>query len=142
MLAILRGNLSQNGLDERTEVLQGHAEDIPLPDCATDLAISRGSVFFWENLVQAFKEIHRVLTPGGVGYIGGGFGSSKLRETVTRTWQVYKRDPSVWQENMRRNLGPDAPRKYQAALKDAAIRDHEIIHNQEVGLWIVIKKAR
>jgi len=38
-----------------------------------DIIVSRGSYQFWKNKTQAFKEIMRVLKPGGVAYIGRGF---------------------------------------------------------------------
>jgi SAM-dependent methyltransferase len=142
MLDIVRDNLARTGLDRRSEVLSGQAENIPLPDNATDLAISRGSIFFWEDLVRAFQEIHRVLTPGGMAYLGGGFGSSRLKQTIARAWEEHERDPSPWHEHMKRNLSPDTQRRFQDALIQAAIPDHEIIHDQEVGLWIIIRKER
>ncbi|MBC7343666.1 MAG: methyltransferase domain-containing protein, partial [Clostridia bacterium] len=40
----------------------------------------QGFGVFWENLEKAFKEIHRVLAPGGIAYIGGGFGTSELKK--------------------------------------------------------------
>ena len=140
MLDILRDNLAATGLEPRSEVLEGRAESIPLPDNSMDLVISRGSIFFWEDLVQAFQEIHRVLAPGGMSYLGGGFGSSRLKQTITRAWQEHQRDPSLWQEHMKRNLNPETQRRFQEALVQAAIPNHEIIHDQEVGLWIVIRK--
>jgi len=51
-------------------------------------------MFFWEDLAQAYKKIHRVLIPRGMAYIGGGFGSKELKE-------------KIWQEMIRRN--PDWP---------------------------------
>lgn len=142
MRQILSDNLARTGLDRRSEVLAGKAENIPLPDAVTDLAISRGSIFFWEDLVQAFREIHRVLTPGGLAYLGGGFGSAKLKQTISRSWEEHQRDPGPWHEHMKRNLSPETQQRFQEALDEAAVGDHEIIHNPEVGMWIIIRKER
>ncbi|KMY65874.1 methyltransferase [Desulfocarbo indianensis] len=141
MLAIAGRNVAEHGLRDRTEIVRGSSDSIPLPDASVDLAVSRGSVFFWENLEASFQEIHRVLAPGGIAYIGGGFGSSRLKEGAIQKWEAEKGDSSQWKENIRRNIGPDAPRKYREALQRASVPLHEIIHNQEVGLWIVISKA-
>ncbi|MGD8563793.1 MAG: methyltransferase domain-containing protein [Desulfarculaceae bacterium] len=142
MLEIVRRNVSEERLEDRTAILHGSAEAIPLPDGAVDLAVSRGSVFFWDDLESAFQEIHRVLAPGGMAYIGGGFGSAKLKQEVIRKREAQKGDGDRWQENIRRNIGSNAPRKFRAALKRAAVPLNEIIHNQEVGLWITIAKAK
>jgi ubiquinone/menaquinone biosynthesis C-methylase UbiE len=142
MLEMVRRNVYGERLEDRTETWQGSAESIPLPDDVIDLAVSRGSVFFWDNLEKAFQEIHRVLAPGGMAYIGGGFGSAQLKREVIRKWEVKNGDSVQWRENIRRNIGPDAPKKYEAALKRAGIPLNEIIHNQEVGLWITILKAK
>lgn len=141
MLAIVGRNVAEHGLRERAEFVRGSSDSIPLPDASVDLAVSRGSVFFWENLEASFQEIHRVLAPGGLTYIGGGFGSSRLKQEAIQKWEAEKGESSQWKENMRRNIGPEAPRKYREALQRASVPLHEIIHNQEVGLWIVIRKA-
>ena len=62
----------------------GSVQDIPLEQDTIDLAISRGSVPFWEDLPTAFAEIHRVLAPGGQAYIGGGLGDPKTRALVEK----------------------------------------------------------
>lgn len=142
MLAIVRRNTAEERLAARSVILRGSAESIPLPDEAIDLAVSRGSVFFWDDLESAFQEIHRVLAPGGMAYIGGGFGSTQLKQEVIRKWEAKNGDSGQLRENMRRNIGPDAPQKYKAALERAAVPLNEIIHNQEVGLWITISKAK
>jgi SAM-dependent methyltransferase len=47
-----------------TEVIEGTAEDIPLPDGAAD-AITCAQAFHWFDLERALPELHRVLAPGG-----------------------------------------------------------------------------
>lgn len=47
---------------------------LPYPDNSFDLIVSRGSMPFWRDHVQAAKEILRVLRPGGIAFIGGGAG--------------------------------------------------------------------
>jgi len=37
----------------------------------------------WKDLKKAFAEIYRILSPGGVTCIGGGFGNRTLEEEVT-----------------------------------------------------------
>jgi arsenite methyltransferase len=46
-------------------VLKGYAEKIPLPDASVDVVISNGVINLCTDKLQVYKEIHRVLKPGG-----------------------------------------------------------------------------
>lgn len=140
MLAIVERNLAETGLQERGEAILANVEQIPLPDASVNLAISRGSVFFWEDLAQAFKEVYRVLAPGGMTYIGGGFGSAALKDEITANWTKKGKDVAAWQNKVKGNLGPEMRQKMEQALLDASIANYEIVQNQEVGLWVVMRK--
>ncbi|MBU1054631.1 MAG: class I SAM-dependent methyltransferase [Proteobacteria bacterium] len=140
MIEIVKRNISVNGLQGRGETILANVEKIPMPDNSVNLAVSRGSIFFWDDLVQAFREIYRVLAPGGITYIGGGFGSAGMKEEIINRWQDNHKGRAEWQNMAKRNLGPDAPRKFERALKDAAISNYEIVHCEEKGLWIIIRK--
>ncbi len=74
-LAIADRNIAAAGVKDRVRTLQGDIHKIPLPDGCADLVVSRGSLPFWKDKVQAFREIKRILKPGGVAFIGGGLGS-------------------------------------------------------------------
>ncbi len=74
-LAIADRNIAAAGLQGRVRTVLGDIHKIPLPDNFADLVVSRGSLPFWKDKVQAFREIQRILKPGGVAYIGGGLGS-------------------------------------------------------------------
>ena len=45
--------------------LQGSAEKIPIDDCFADVLVSRFSLPYWKNPNICFKEIYRVVKPGG-----------------------------------------------------------------------------
>lgn len=90
MLACAEENIVEFGCAHRARTLRGQAQSIPLADSCVDLAISRGSVPFWDDLAAAFAEIHRVLRPGGHAYIGGGLGDPSTRaEMEERRRRLY-----------------------------------------------------
>jgi len=72
MLAKARENVQARALSTSVEILEGRVQVIPLPDAAVDLVVSRGSIPFWDELPTAFREIFRVLRPGGYACVGGG----------------------------------------------------------------------
>lgn len=53
------------------DYLQGVAEDLPLPDAGTDIAIFFHSLHHVPraNMAKALAETHRILTPGGSAYV-------------------------------------------------------------------------
>lgn len=61
-------------LEDRIDTVVADASKMPFPDDSFELVISRGSFPFWEDKVGGFREVYRVLKPGGIGFIGGGFG--------------------------------------------------------------------
>jgi SAM-dependent methyltransferase len=50
----------------RAEVKQGGAEAIPWPDEEFDLVTAFETVYFWPDLPASFREVARVLKPGGL----------------------------------------------------------------------------
>ncbi|MHC4952573.1 MAG: class I SAM-dependent methyltransferase [Planctomycetota bacterium] len=52
-------------LDLRAEVLQGDAENVPVPDESFDAVYSYGVLMLVENEQKAYDEVLRVLKPGG-----------------------------------------------------------------------------
>lgn len=137
MIAIAEGNVREAGLSARVALLEGDVHEIPLPDGSVDLAVSRGSIFFWEDLARAFSEIHRVLAPGGRTYVGGGFGTVDLRNAVAAT---MARENPDWRSFRDRNLGLENRERVAGILADLGFR-HRII-SDDSGFWVVIERGR
>ena len=140
MLALARNNITDRGLDDRVWTLHGDVARIPLPDNSTNLAVSRGSVFFWDKPALAFAEIHRVLAPGGRAVIGGGFGSAELKEQISRTMEARDKEPGQWRAKLKRNLSTETGQTYESALREAGVTDFGIELSEETGFWITIGK--
>lgn len=49
----------------RCEVVQASAEKLPYEDALFDLVTAFETVYFWPELLTCFREVHRVLRPGG-----------------------------------------------------------------------------
>ena len=64
MLNKLRANIAVSGLTN-VEPLEGDAEDIPLRDASIDVVTSNGVLNLVPDKAKAFREIARVLKPGG-----------------------------------------------------------------------------
>lgn len=137
MLSLAQGYISQSGLESRAKTLMGDVHDISLADKSVNLIVSRGSMFFWENRVQAFREIYRVLAVGGVAIIGGGFGNADLLREIEV--KMLKKDPE-WKEKRQQRIGQSKVEEYRKELEQAGISSFEITRD-EAGLWITISKT-
>ncbi len=65
MIAIAERNAIEYQLLDRVAYKEGNALSMPFPDNTFDCAFSNGSLHEWEDAVQVFSEILRVLRPGG-----------------------------------------------------------------------------
>jgi len=133
MQRIAEANITGRGLTSRVRALTGDVHGIPLGDDTFDLVASRSSLFFWDEPGRAFREIWRVLTPGGYAYIGGGFGSKALRDEIAGA--MRRRDPA-WKPKFDRNRDEAV---YVEHLLAAGIAVFEV-RSDESGFWIVFRK--
>lgn len=90
-------------------VLDGTAEEIPVPDSSADAVIA-AQAFHWFDGERALPEIHRVLRPAGV---------------LGMIWNV-RDDASDWAERLTaifdRLAGEDAPRYRHGRWREAFVR--------------------
>jgi arsenite methyltransferase len=64
MLALARKNAAEAGVTN-VEFLRGHIEDVPLPAASVDVVISNCVINLAADKAAVFREIARVLRPGG-----------------------------------------------------------------------------
>ncbi len=133
---IIEANIHEAHLGERVRYAAGDVHALPFEDGYADLIISRGSLFFWRNLKDAFREIYRVLAPGGATYLGGGFGSRDLREQVVS--EMLKRDPT-WDCYAKKKANEEDIRRFVELTEEIGCRFCQII-DDETGFWIVLSK--
>ena len=137
MCQIAEKNITAECLEDRIIPIRGDVSNMPFEDDFADLVVSRGSMFFWKDLSSGFKEIYRVLKPDGVGYIGGGYGSGKLKEKIKSEFKDKHRDSG-------KNFYKSPPKididSLEVAVNKAEITDYLLI-NDDSGLWVLIRKT-
>jgi len=138
MCKLAKKNIESERLSKKIFTTMADVHNMPFLDNFADLIVSRGSVFFWKDKVMAFKEIYRVLKPNGMTYIGGGFGTAKLREKVIRDMERIGIGPE-WKKDVKERLGKNTVKELKDALNDAEVSNYNVI-NDHSGLWILIKK--
>lgn len=132
MKAIAERNIAEQQLGNRVTALCGDVHNIPLRSGSVDLVVSRGSIYFWEDLARVLLEIWRVLAPDGQVCIGGGFGSQELKdEIITR---MRQKEPD-WQPKCR-SFNDSV---YLIAIAKAGIAGAEIIKDGS-GTWVTFQK--
>jgi ubiquinone/menaquinone biosynthesis C-methylase UbiE len=140
MLEIARRTIEENGLEKRATTVLGDVLSIDLPDESVNLTVSRGAIFFWDAVPQALGEIYRVLSPGGWAYIGGGFGSKSLFDSIAVKMRSYNNGTDHFRNRVRRNLDKKTHDRFQDALRAAGIGSGYVLQNDDVGMWVVMKK--
>jgi SAM-dependent methyltransferase len=135
---------------DRLLAVVGTAEALPLPDNAVDLLASRGSIFFWRDPVQGLREVHRVLRPGGVAYIGGGAGSGYPADAVARLIaerkaQLEGEDAEKWQ----RFVALRRPAQMREWAEAAGLEGFDVLGSGAIsaddprvgqGVWLLFRK--
>ena len=137
MLKLTEKYIKEEGLEGKIIPILGDVHKLPFEDNFADLIISRGSMFFWNDKIKAFKEIYRVLKPGGMAYIGGGFGNKELREKIFA--EMRKRNPN-WDNEVKSRMKNHSKEILEDILDKAGIPNYKII-DDDSGLWILIKKV-
>jgi ubiquinone/menaquinone biosynthesis C-methylase UbiE len=137
MCRIAKANVKKYRLERRVKPLYGGVNPLSFDDASIDLVVSRESFFSWESLSRGFSECMRVLRPGGMAYIGDGFGNARLRnEILTR---MNGSDP-VWVEKRLDNYAKCNPHIIRSAISAAGIFGYDFIQDDS-GYWVCFTKS-
>jgi ubiquinone/menaquinone biosynthesis C-methylase UbiE len=137
---IAQKNVRREKLVDRMTVEHGDVHQLRFADDTYDLIISRGSFIFWENTFQAFREIYRVLKPGGVAFVGGGMGRAITPEQKEAIKQ--KVDRSGFKDGCK----IITPVMMQETMESINIQNFRIMGDGpgdsgcKCGMWIEIRK--
>lgn len=135
MIAVADRNVAEAGFGKRIETIVADVREIPLDDCSVNLVVSRGSVFFWDDLTTAFREIYRILIPGGRTFIGGGFGSAAIKKDIDEKMAARQKE---WVDTRKKRMGTGTMERFHVALSEADV-PYEI-RQVEAGFGIIIRR--
>ncbi len=134
MYTLSAENIKLEGLNGKIIPIMGDVHHVPFADEFADLIISRGSLPFWKCPLIAFREINRVLKTGGMGYVGGGFGSRELKEKITKQLKNTQNNDENFYKPPKIDIDI-----LELAVRKAGIENYTLI-NDDSGLWVLILK--
>lgn len=136
-LRLAEARARERGLWDRCSFHHGNVQALPFEDAAFDLIVSRGSLGFWKNQHLAFREIVRVLAPGGKTYIGGGLGRPDQRDHILQMMDSYGLDCGEKKAGATHALSDS---DYLSIAEELGCFCH--IYNDDIrGHWIVMERA-
>jgi SAM-dependent methyltransferase len=116
----LRGLLTRHGI-ANVEVVEGNAEDIPLPDASVDVVTTNGVLNLVPDKRKAVAEMFRVLRPGG---------HVQLADIVIRRPVPLDcaTDPKLWAECV---VGASIDEDYLALFGDAGFERVKVLRDRD-----------
>jgi SAM-dependent methyltransferase len=103
------------------EVIEGNADEIPLPDATVDVVTSNGMLNLVPDKRKAVAEIFRVLRPGGRVQIA----DIVIRRPVTRDCAT---DPKLWAECV---VGASIDEDYLEMFRDAGFEGVKVLRERD-----------
>lgn len=115
---VARGLLSGTGLEDRVAFVQADGMSMPFEDGSFDIAISMNVMNVFEDKVALFREVRRLLRPGGTwAFLSGTFefdeGDAEVRRRMQRGYAIPQYTDSL--------------ATYKAKLAEAGFRVDEVV---------------
>jgi arsenite methyltransferase len=113
----LRAITLDAGVAERVDIVEGNAEEIPLPDASVDVVTSNGVINLVPDKPAVAREIYRVLKPGG---------RVQIADIVLQTpaSDACRSNAQLWAECI---VGATPENEYVQTLRDAGFATVEVI---------------
>jgi ubiquinone/menaquinone biosynthesis C-methylase UbiE len=132
-------NIAEAGLSSRVRAVTADVIRMPFADGSVDLVVSRGSLPFWADRSSAFREICRILRPGGVGYVGGGFGTAEIK---SRVFEAFSTNEELKSSREKFLTGMKRP-KFRPGQLEAELAASSVagtVEKECCGVWVQIVK--
>ena len=132
------------GVGHRVSAMLADAHALPFRDDYADVIVSRGSFQFWQDKPQAFREIHRVLKPGGVAFIGRGFSPNLPVETARRIRDTQKQGKGFPKYDVEETAAELRTVMQRIGIADFRIQTPRPPGAEDVsyGIWIEFRKPQ
>jgi probable selenium-dependent hydroxylase accessory protein YqeC len=133
LLEHVETQIALSGLSDRITVKRTDLDHLNFDDAEFDLAILRGAFFFLQTRENLLGEVFRVLKPGGMAFVGGGYGKGTPKELIDEIADESR--------ELNRRLGR---KRISVVDLEGIVRKSGLANRcdirKEGGLWITIKK--
>ena len=134
-MSYIKQHISSRNLGSRMRIVEADLDRLPFADGNFDLVIFRGAFFFIMECPHILQEIYRVLAPGGVAFVGGGYG----RNTPQNVIDTIADESRVLNDKLgRRRI---ALEQLRALLRSQNMESVTRI-TEEGGIWLIIHKRQ
>lgn len=143
-IEIAQRHAEEESLSHRMKFVAADAHRLPFGDNRFALVVSRGTLPFLRDHVQVFREVYRVLKPGGVAFMGCGMGRGTTEEEIAKLGR-----PGGERENgfFRKDNVPREEAMFPFPLEDwsvlavlAGIPADRCKGSDDGGTWVEIRK--
>lgn len=129
----VKKEIAVSGLSERMTVKRTNLDHLNFNDAQFDLIILRGAFFFLQSTENLLGELFRVLKPGGMAFVGGGYGKGTPVELIEEI-AGKSRELNSRLGRKRVSVG-----ELEKIVRKSRLTDQCDIR-EEGGLWITIRK--
>lgn len=133
-LAHLKHEIERRNPGTRMKLADASLNKLPFEDAAFDLVILRGAFFFIMDTPSILAEIYRVLSPGGLAFVGGGYGTG-IPQSVIDSIAAESR---ILNDRLgRRRVNLD---ELKALVVSQGLSEATQI-SEEGGVWLLVRKS-
>lgn len=125
--------IAEAGYEGKISLAQSGLSPLVFNDETFDLIVIRGAFFFLDDEGAALQELYRVLKPGGIGFVGGGYGKYTAPEIINGIAEESR----ILNDRLGR-MRVTVPGL--AGMIDRAGLTGRIQIVEEGGLWLLIRK--